>query len=297
VKSKQVSFRCPEPIADSISALVDPSGKFRTHSEAIIHLLECGLEGRLQIPGELRERLRKHAEFLGRDERSFVQQAIEGMCDLIEGKKSASGLQLEYRFREELLRGNTADLEERLGFSAPSQTEAARNDPDTPKAETILAEIQIPAKRRHPSKSSALYVQSFLSSFIREEGGEISIGVLAYAYQFLLDRVSVVRKIEALDPKKVRQWADGYCEKPHASHFLLSLRDMASHRLIRVDGGADRPTVKLLKDGDGESWAGVDAAMVRAALGTRRGEISQTEVQKAKETLLPEGSINQLLAA
>ena len=290
MKSKQVSFRCPEPIADSISALVDASGKFRTHSEAIIHLLECGLEGRLQIPGDLRERLRKHAEFLGRDERSFVQQAIEGMCDLIEGTKTASALQLEYRFRQELLRGNTADLEERLGFSASPQAEA-------PKTETILAEIQVPAKRRHPSKSSALYVQSFLSSFIREEGGEISIGVLAYAYQHLLDRVSLARKIESFDPKKVRQWADGYCEKPHSSHFLLSLRDMASHGLIRVDGGADKPTVKLLKDGDGESWARVDAAMVRAALGTRRGEISQSEVQKAKETLLPEGSINQLLAA
>ena len=296
MKSKQVSFRCPEPIADSISALVDASGKFRTHSEAIIYLLECGLEGRLQIPGDLRERLRKHAEFLGRDERSFVQQAIEGMCDLIEGTKTASSLQLEYRFRQELLSGNTADLEERLGFAASPQPDAVRRDTDTPNVET-LAEIQIPARRRLPSKHSALYVQSFLSSFIREEGGEVSIGVLAYAYHLLLDRDLLVRKIESLAPKKVRQWADGYSEKPHTSHFLLSLRDMASHRLIRVDGGADKPVVKLLKDGDGEAWARVDAAMVRAALGTHRAEISSADVQKAKEVLLPEGSINKLLAA
>jgi len=296
VKSKQVSFRCPEPIADSISALVDASGKFRTHSEAIIHLLECGLEGRLQIPGNLRERVRKNADFLGRDERSFVQQAIEGMCDLIEGTKTASSLQLEYRFRQELLRGNTADLEERLGFGSSPQAETARHDAEAPKAET-LAEIQIPARRRHPSKHSALYVQSFLSSFIREEGGEVSIGVLAYAYHLLLDRDLLVRKIESLAPDKVRQWADGYSEKPHTSHFLLSLRDMASRRLIRVDGGADKPMVKLLKDGDGEPWARVDAAMVRAALGTHRAEISSTDVQKAKEVLLPEGSINKLLAA
>jgi predicted DNA-binding protein len=297
VKTKQVSFRCPEEIAERISAMVDSSDKYRTHSEAIIHLIESGLEERMQLPAELRDRVRKHSDFLARDERQFIQQAIEGMCDLVEGKKATSALQLEYRFREELLRGNTADLEERLGFSSPPPAEATSKTSGTLNAETILRDIEMPAKRRHASKSSALYVQSFLSSFLREEGGETSVGVLAYAYQLLLDRAFLVRKIGSRDLKKVRQWAEGYIEKPHTSHFLLSLRDMASHGLIRVDGGADKPTVKLLKEGDGEPWACVDAAMVRAALGTRRGEIPQTEVQKAKESLLPEGSIIQLLAA
>ena len=290
MKSKQVSFRCPESIADSISALVDSSGKFRTHSEAIIHLLECGLEERLQIPEKLRDRLRKHAAFLGRDERSFVHQAIEGMCELIEGKKAASSLQLEYRFRQELLRGNTADLEVRLGFAASPQQESID-------AKTLLTRIEFPKSRRFASKSPALYTQSFLSSFIKDEGGEVSIGVLAYAYNLLLHRDLLLRKIEHIDSKKGNQWADGYPEKPKTSHFMLSLKEMVSRSVICVEGGADKPKVRLLRDGDGESWARVDAAMVRAALQTNRTEITQADFQKAKDSLLGAGDINELLAA
>lgn len=264
--------------------MVESSGKFRTHSEAIIHLIESGLEERMHLPAELKERLRKHANFLARDEKLFVQQAIEGMCDLIEGKKSASTLQLEYRFRQELLRGNTADFEVRLGFAASSDSKG------------ILDKLQFPAKKRFQLKSSAIYAQSFLTNFIHSEGGEVSLGTLTYAFNFLIERELLRKSLEAISPEKVRRWINEYPEKPQAAHFLPALKELASHGIIKLEPGT-KMRVKLLRDGDGNAWAEVDAAMVRAAVKETFGELQDEDIQRVQEDLAPNRKVRELLAA
>lgn len=283
VKSKQVSFRCPEGIAERIAAMVESSGKYRNNSEAFIHLIECGLEERLQLPGDLQERVRKHADFLARDERLFVQQAIEGMCDLLEGGKSASTLQLEYRFRQELLRGNTADLEARLGF-APSSD-----------AKNSLDKLQFPAGRRPPSRSSAIYVQSVLANFIAEEGKEVPLRNLAYAYDLLVHRERLRPIIEGLAPAKARQWIEGYPEKPQAAHFLPALKDLVVRGIIRID--ASTRIVRLVKERDGNAWAQVDAVLVRAALKESLGALQEDELQRVEHEMAPPRRMKELLAS
>lgn len=110
MKTKQLGFRCPTELADQIAALVGGS-EFASASDALIYLLERGLQQREQLPEPLLARVKNIARFLGRDEALVVQQAVEGICDIIEGTRTIPTLLLEYAVKQQIESGDTSHLE------------------------------------------------------------------------------------------------------------------------------------------------------------------------------------------
>ena len=110
VKTKQLGFRCPTELAEQIAALANGS-EFGSASDALIYLLERGLRERRQLPESLLERVKKIAGFLGREESLVVHQAVEGICDIIEGTRTIPTLLLEYAVKQQIESGDTSHLE------------------------------------------------------------------------------------------------------------------------------------------------------------------------------------------
>lgn len=175
-----------------------------------------------------------------------------------------------------------------LKHSMPSGTEGPGE---------ILSKLEIPESSRRPANSPALYIQSFLTSLIHQDGGEVSIEFLAFGYDLLLNRDRVVKKLEAFNQEKVNGWFKTYCENPTVSQFLLSLKELASRSVIRVTSKGNETQVKLLKSADGSKWSRLDAGMIRAALKTDYSQLVQRDTDRVTGSLLPDGAILDLLAA
>ena len=92
-------------------------GEFASASDVLINLLERGLRERQQLPDPLLARVAKIARFLGRDEPLVVQQAVEGICDIIEGTRNIPTLLLEYAVKQQIETGDTSQLEALCGMT------------------------------------------------------------------------------------------------------------------------------------------------------------------------------------
>ena len=155
MKTKQLGFRCPTELADQIAALVNGS-EFASASDALIYLLERGLQQREQLPEPLLARVKNIARFLGREEALVVQQAVEGICDLIEGTRNIPTLLLEYAVKQQIQSGDTSQLEALCGLSGnPAQlTEASAEKVAT--AAHSLAALQKRRNERAPAPQKSI---------------------------------------------------------------------------------------------------------------------------------------------